>query len=96
MISMSIFEFDQELHDKTIQKESWEEGKAEGECFKLVAQVCRKLRKGKNTDAIAEELEEDISEIRLICEEAEHFAPEYDAEQVLAKVIQRKNRRSAV
>ncbi|MBR1701071.1 MAG: hypothetical protein IJ716_03865 [Lachnospiraceae bacterium] len=96
VISMSIFEFDQELHDKTIQKESWEEGKAEGECFKLVAQVCRKLRKGKNTDAIAEELEEDISEISLICEEAEHFAPEYDVEQVLAKVMQRKNRRSAV
>ncbi|MBR1853899.1 MAG: transposase, partial [Lachnospiraceae bacterium] len=30
VISMSIFEFDQELHDKTIRQESWEDGRIEG------------------------------------------------------------------
>ncbi len=43
VISMSIFEFDQELHDKTIRNESREEGRAEGR----VSLVCQKLRKGK-------------------------------------------------
>ena len=82
VISMSIFEFDQELHDKTIRSESWEDG----ERFKLVTQVCRKLRKGKSAEMIAEELEEDIEEIRLICDAAGEYAPEYDVEQVFVSV----------
>ena len=38
-----------------------EEGRSEGEVLKLVRQVCAKLSKQKSIEAIAEELEEDIS-----------------------------------
>ena len=34
---------------------------------------------------IAEELEEDLSPIRSICEAAEEFAPEYDWKKVMEK-----------
>lgn len=94
VISMSIFEFDQELHDKTIRNESWEEGKAEGKAELKVSQVCRKLRKGKNAEVIADELEEDIAEIRQICELAEAFAPEYDEKQVFDKMMEKQGKNS--
>ena len=48
----------------------------------------KNLRKGKTTEQIAEDLDEDIVEIRNICEAAEAFAPAYDAEQVLRKVME--------
>ena len=92
VISMSIFEFDQELHDKTIRSESWAEGKTEGEAGLKVSQVCKKLRKGKNAEAIAEELELNIVEIRQICEIAEAFAPEFDEEAVFHKLMERQEK----
>lgn len=62
----------------------------EGQDLKLVTLVCRKLRKGKGIETIAEELEEDIAEIQLICEAAEDFSPEYDEKKVFAEVMERK------
>ncbi len=94
VISMSIFEFDQELHDKTIRNESWEEGKAEGKAELKVSLVCRKLRKGKNAEMIADELEEDIAEIRWISELAQAFAPEYDEKQVFYTMMEKQGKNS--
>ena len=88
VISMSIFEFDQELHERTLRRESWEDGKEAGEWLKLITLVCRKLRKGKNVEEISEDLEEDIAEIDLICKAAEEFAPKYDEEQVIHKLTE--------
>ena len=65
-----------------------EEKLEEGLELKLVKQVCRKLRKGKTIEQIAEDLEDDVAKIRNICEAAEAFAPEYDEEQVFNKVIE--------
>ena len=48
-------------------------------------QVCTKLKKGKTQEVIAEELEENLSTIRSICEAAEEFAPEYDWKKVMKK-----------
>ena len=72
--------------------EGREEGREEGEGRKLATLVCRKLRKGKSVEIIADELEEDIAEIQLICEVAEEAAPEYDEEQVFYKVMERKGK----
>ena len=59
-----------------------EEGKLVGEEQRLFRQVCTKLKKGKTPEMIAQELEEDLSPIRSICEAAEEFAPEYDWKKV--------------
>ena len=45
--------------------------------------VCKKLRKGKSWEEIADELEEDAALIRSICELASSFAPEYDSKMVI-------------
>jgi predicted transposase/invertase (TIGR01784 family) len=62
-----------------------DEGMLEGEEYKLVKLVCRKLLKGKSIPEIAEDLEEDEEVIRDICQDAEEFAPEYDADKIMEK-----------
>ncbi len=62
-----------------------EEGRLVGEEQLLFRQICTKLKKGKTSEMIAQELEEDLSPIRSICEAAEEFAPEYDWKAVYEK-----------
>ncbi|MCM1170516.1 MAG: hypothetical protein NC393_00145 [Clostridium sp.] len=54
----------------------------EGKFKTLITQICCKLRKSKEVDIIADELEEDIEVISEICKAAEPYAPGYDAELV--------------
>ena len=60
-------------------------GKEIGQDMKLAELVCRKLRKGKNVDLIADELEEDLAVVESICKAAENASPEYDSEVVYKK-----------
>ena len=60
----------------------------EGEENRLIRQVCRKLRKGKDVEQIADELEEDEIRIKAICDVAEAFFPYYDEEKVIAAIRQ--------
>ena len=68
VVKMTIFEYDEEQHKQTIHDEGYEEGYdcgydsgyGSGELSKLVGQICRKLKKGKEPELIAEELEEDL------------------------------------
>ena len=64
------------------REEGKAEGRTEGESYKLVNQVCRKLRKGKEPERIAEELEEEVELIQRICQAAKEFGPGYDEEKV--------------
>lgn len=58
------------------------EGKALGEKKLLIKQVCRKLKKNKSVQTIAEELEEDLDKVSRICEAASKYAPEYDCDKI--------------
>ena len=108
VISMSIFEFNQELHDQTMYDDGRAdgmadgielgraEGKQEGGELKLITLVCRKLRKGKDTEQIAEELEEEPEYIQRICDAAREFAPAYDEDEVFQKLHERDGLADAV
>ena len=61
-------------------------GMARGEDKQLITIVCRKLRKGKDAEQIAEDLDEDEIRVQMICDIAEDYAPEYDEEEILKKV----------
>jgi predicted transposase/invertase (TIGR01784 family) len=65
------------------------EGRTEGESYKLVSMVCRKLRKGKEPERIAEELEEEVELIQRICQVAKEFGPGYDDEKVFKAYMER-------
>ena len=64
------------------KKESFDLGMKQGIESKLIDNVCKKLRKGKSIEQIADELEEDLNRIKAICDVASKYAPEYDAEKV--------------
>ena len=65
-----------------------EQGIEKGETYQLVKQICKKLRAGKDTEQIALEVEESVEWVQEICDIAEHFAPEYDAQKVFEAVTQ--------
>ncbi len=67
-------------------EEGREEGREEGSEKRLVDQVCKKLRKGKDVEQIADEVEEDVIRVKLICDIARDFAPEYQTEKVFSAV----------
>lgn len=64
-----------------------EEGREEGLIKLLVMQVVKKLHKNKPVDTIADELEEEPEVIRRICLAAEACAPEYDVDEICARLI---------
>lgn len=63
-----------------------EEGREEGLIKQLVMQVVKKLNKNKPVDIIADELEEETEVIRRICLAAEACAPEYDVDEICARL----------
>ena len=97
VVAMSIFEFDEEKELKLIREDEYEygfengyeEGRKEGQRRQLIEGICKKLRKGKDIEIIAEELDENISIVEKIYEIAQNFAPEYDVEKIM-KMVQKK------
>lgn len=67
-----------------------EQGIVRGEDKHLIALICRKLRKGKDAEQIAEDLDEDEIRVQMICNIAEKYAPEFDEEQILKDVLMLK------
>ena len=65
-------------------KKEW----SRGDELCLIRMVCRKLKKGKSVEQIAEELEEEEARIQVLCDAARDFAPEYDERKILAAVMQ--------
>ena len=59
-----------------------ERGIQQGEEQKLIEQICRKVRKGKILQIIAEELEEEVSSVAPIYDAVLECAPDYDCGKV--------------
>lgn len=60
---------------------AFEDMKLEGKLEQMIQLVCKKLQKNKTAEVIAEELEEDLSQIKKIIE-AQKQAGSYNAEQI--------------
>ena len=65
-IRMSIYEFDQELHDKTIRRESWEDSRE----LHVTELICRNKQLGRSVSEIAEFLGEDLANVQKIYDAA--------------------------
>jgi len=72
--------------------EGKEQGMVQGEEYKLTEMVCKKLKKGKAPETIADELEETIDRVGDICRAAKPFAPEYEAEKVFKSLSKQKQK----
>lgn len=78
VMSLSVLEFNLERQLKFER----EEGREEGADLKTISQVCKKLIKGKSVEEIADELEEEVDYINMICDIAAKFAPDYDVNKI--------------
>lgn len=78
--AMLDFTFERQLELE--RRDRYEEGITAGSKKHLLALICRKLKKNKSLENIAEELEEDISVIEPLYIFAQGFAPDYNEEQV--------------
>ena len=84
------------------QSEEWEavrmnileigimQGMEQGADRKIIDQVCKKLKKGKTVSCIAEELEESLEGIEIICEVAKKYAPNYDIDKICEEYHNRR------
>ena len=67
-----------------------EQGTERGLIMKMIAWVCKKLRKGNTPAEVADMLEEDEQEIIRIYHVAERFAPDYDVEAIYQALEEEK------
>lgn len=81
-VNMLFTEFNMEDALEVRYEEGFEDGMEKGELVKLIQQVCRKLQKGKTSEAITSELEEDALLIDKICTAIEKSDPEAAPEQI--------------
>lgn len=73
-------------------KAGMEQGMERGSEMKLVALICKKLKKGKTPEVIAEELEEDLSVVLAVVEAAAAYAPDFDVEAVYKEIVSRREK----
>lgn len=67
------------------------EGRLEGAEYSKIQLICRKLRRGKDAETIADELEDELEEIQKICEFADAYAPDYDEKQIFDAWLEKKH-----
>ena len=87
---MLRMEYDEAKTMAHIREDSYEEGELAGKKIgqeigqelKLIGQVCKKIKKNKTAEQIADELEEEIADIQKIYDVAEKFAPEYNVNKI--------------
>ena len=82
VIEVSIYDYDEEKVTKTLADEAREEG----EQLKVVLLIIKKVKKSKSLPTIASELEEEEADIRTIYDAVVASAPEYDIEEIKAKL----------
>lgn len=68
VMSMCLYEFDEELHEQTLREEGRAEGREEGREEILLQLVAVKLKRGKSISQIAEEFEIPEKTIREMVE----------------------------
>lgn len=98
VIEMCLTEYNEvetmEMFRKEALTEGLETGRAEGQKqgrLKLkISLICKKLKKHKTVEEIAEDLEESIDEVSKICKIAEKYAPQYDEQAILQELDEDK------
>ncbi len=72
---------------KEVSEEVKKEVRAEGRTRNFIMIICKKIKKGKEIEVIANELEEEPNVIRPLYEIAVSFAPGYDEEKIYAEYM---------
>ncbi len=69
-----------------MRREGREEGRTEGELTKLINQIYRKAVKGKLPEEMAQDLEEDVVEVKRIYDVVVKYISDFDTEKILEEL----------
>ena len=88
--NMLLTEFDEKDYIEGVKEESErrgeQRGRAEGEQFKIITLIIKKVKKSKPFQTIASELEEEETDIKPIYDAVVASAPDYDMEEIKSKL----------
>ena len=87
VVSMSLFEYDEKKHERTMMEIGREEGRVAGLEEKLIMQICKKIQKGRSIEQIADELEEDVETIQPLYDTILRYAPDYNISNILNEIM---------
>ena len=80
--SMLLTEYNEAEVMELFKEDGRKEGAVIGADKHLIELICKKLKKRKPIDVIANEVEEEVDVIRPICTVAERYAPDYDVDVI--------------
>ena len=87
---MCLTEYNEVETMEMFRKEALTEGQKQGRLKLKISLICKKLKKHKTVEEIAEDLEESIDEVSKICKIAEKYAPQYDEQAILQELVEDK------
>ena len=90
VISMGLYEYDEEKFIKAERKYAEEQGWARGRLEEKVRLVCKKLAKCLNVTDIADMLEETVTAIQNICDVAVKYQPDYDIDKIMEELLEKQ------
>ena len=90
VISMGLYEYDEEKFIKAERKYAKEQGWAEGRLEEKVRFICKKLRKRLSVPDIADILEETVTAIQNICDVAIKYQPDYDIDKIMKELLEKQ------
>ncbi len=85
VISMGLYEYDEEKFIKAEREYAEEKGRLEGK----VRLVCKKLTKCFSVTDIADMLEETVTTIQKICDVAVKYQPDYDIDKIMEELLEK-------
>ena len=68
------------------REEGFEEGIEQGIERTIITLICKKLIKGKDAVAIADEIEEPLERVSKICDIASKYLPDYDVRKIMEEL----------
>ena len=94
VISMGLYEYDEEkfinAERKYAKEKGVEEGLEQGRLERNVQLICKKLKKRLSIPEIADLLEEAVTSIQDICDVAAKYHPDYDIDKIMAELLNRQ------
>ncbi len=98
VISMGLYEYDEEKFIKAERKyakeQGWAEGHSEGRLERNVQLICMKLKKHLSVPEIADILEETVTAIQNICDVAVKYQPDYDIDKIMEELLEKQAAKS--
>ncbi|MBE5845062.1 MAG: hypothetical protein E7302_12975 [Butyrivibrio sp.] len=93
VFAMLLTEYNEDEVHELFKLDGIREGIDIGADKRLIGQICKKLKKGKDINTIADEVEEEVETITPIVEVAKKHSPDYDVDTIFNELYPEKGQK---